>query len=308
MNNLELLKNLLTQHEGDGYVEFKENFDKERDGKNISAISNIALLKGRDFGYMIFGVENGTKKIVGTNFKPNDYKVGSQNLHIWLSQKLSPKVFLEFIELESEGKNIVIIKIECAKNIPVRFENIAYIRDGESTTNLANYPRIEEKIWNNLKNKNFEKQICAENLSYEEVLKLLDYDKYFTLTKQNLPSETKKFVEKLSEDNLVKIQDNGKYSITVLGAILFARDIQKFDLIKRKTIRVIIYDGNNKNIRKDEIEGQKGYAVGFEGLVDYIISKVGENEEIGRALRVKKSMYPEISLREFIANSIIHQD
>ena len=37
---------------------------------------------------------------------------------------------------------------------------------------------------------------------------ILDYDKYFTLTKQNLPTETKKFVEKLAEDNLVKNQDN----------------------------------------------------------------------------------------------------
>lgn len=308
MSNLELLKNLLTHHEWVWYIEFKENFDKERDWKNISAISNISLLKWRDFWYMIFWVENWTKKIVWTDFKPNDFNVWNQNLHIWLSQKLSPKVFLEFIEIDYEWKNIVILKIEGAKNRPVKFDNVAYIRDGESTTNLVNYPRIEEKIWNNLKNKNFEKQICAENLSYEDVLKLLDYDKYFTLTKQNLPSETKKFVEKLSEDNLVKIQDNWKYSITVLWAILFARDIQKFDLIKRKTIRVIIYDWNDKNIRKEEIEWKKGYAVGFEWLLDYIISKIWENEEIWRALRIKKSIYPEISLREFIANSIIHQD
>ena len=62
MSNLELLKNLLTHHEWVWYIEFKENFDKERDWKNISAISNIALLKWRDFWYMIFWVENWTKK------------------------------------------------------------------------------------------------------------------------------------------------------------------------------------------------------------------------------------------------------
>jgi hypothetical protein len=47
-----------------------------------------------------------------------------------------------------------------------------------------------------------------EELSYEEVLKILDYDKYFNLTKQELPTKTKNFVEKMVEDNLVKNQDN----------------------------------------------------------------------------------------------------
>lgn len=308
MNNGELLKNLLNQHEWVWYIEFKENFDKIRDWKNISAIANIALLKWRDFWYMIFWVVDNSKNIIWTNFDPNNYKIWNQNLHIWLSQKLSPKIYFEFLETELKNKKIVILKIEATKNRPIKFDNIAYIRIWESTTNLNNYPKLEEKIWNNLKNKNFEKQLCYDNITYDEVLKLLDYDKYFTLTKQELPTETKKFVEKLENDKLVKSQDDWKYSITVLWAILFARDIKKFDLIKRKTIRVITYKWDNKIKRKEEIEWNKWYAVWFEWLIDYIISQVWINEEIWRALRVKKSIYPEITIREFVANSIIHQD
>ena len=97
----------------------------------------------------------------------------------------------------------------CSLNNYLKAENIinSHLESNSYTDFITRFNNFGNSF-QNLKNKNFEKQICAENLSYEDVLKLLDYDKYFTLTKQNLPSETKKFVEKLSEDNLVKIQDN----------------------------------------------------------------------------------------------------
>jgi len=308
MDNLWLLKNLLTQHEWVWYIEFKENFNKIRDWKNISAISNTSLLKWRDFWYIIFWIKDWTKEVVWTNFKPNDTKIWNQHLKIWLSQKLTPKIYFKFIELKYENKKIVILKIESTKNRPIKFDWKAYIRDWESTTLLDNYPILEEKIWNNIKNKNFEKQICLENLTYDEVLKRLDYDKYFNLTNQEFPTETKKFVEKMSEDNLVIIQDDWNYSITVLWAVLFSRNIEKIDLLKRKNIRVIIYNWNSKSIRKEELNWNKWYAVGLEWLINFIIDKIWKNEEIKKTLRVETTVYPKIALREFIANAIIHQD
>ena len=53
-------------------------------------------------------------------------------------------------------------------------------------------------------------------MTVEEVLKLLDYDKYFQLTKQPLPTETSQFLEKMEQDNLVHLQHDGLYNITVL--------------------------------------------------------------------------------------------
>ena len=50
------------------------------------------------------------------------------------------------------------------------------------------------------------------------------------------------------------------------------------------------------------------YAVGFEGLVDYISANLPVNEEIGKALRKEIPMYPPIAIREFVANALIHQD
>lgn len=303
-----LLKNLLFISEWEWYVEFKENFDKERDWKNISAISNIALLKWKEFGYIVYWIEDKTKKVIWTKFNPNNEFFWNQNIKMWYSQKITPKLDLEYIEIEYEWKNIVIIKIPSASDKPIEFDSKAYIRIWESTTTLSKYPELERKIWNNEKNKNFEKQLASNNLKVDEILKLLDYDKYFQLSKQELPTETSKFLEKMNQDNLVKLNNDWTYNITVLWAILFARNIENFSIIKRKTIRVITYDWTTKVKRKNDIEWKYWYAIWFEWLIDYIISQVWNNEEITKALRKNTKIYPEIALREFIANAIIHQD
>jgi ATP-dependent DNA helicase RecG len=52
----------------------------------------------------------------------------------------------------------------------------------------------------------------------------------------------------------------------------------------------------------------KGYAVGFEGLLDFINGLIPTNEVIGKALRHEVKMFPEIAVRELVANALIHQD
>ena len=54
--------------------------------------------------------------------------------------------------------------------------------------------------------------------------------------------------------------------------------------------------------------GQKGYASGFEGLVEYLSALLPRNEVIGKALRKEVPMYPDLAVRELIANALIHQD
>lgn len=98
------------------------------------------------------------------------------------------------------------------------------------------------------------------------------------------------------------------YDITNLGAILFAKDLSQFSNLKRKSVRVIIYKGKDRIETVREQEGVKGYASGFEGLIGFIDNLLPRNEVIGKALRKEVSMYPELSVRELVANAIIHQD
>ncbi len=57
-----------------------------------------------------------------------------------------------------------------------------------------------------------------------------------------------------------------------------------------------------------EQEGAKGYASGFEGLIGFINGLLPSNEVIGQALRKTVPMFPELAVRELIANALIHQD
>lgn len=96
--------------------------------------------------------------------------------------------------------------------------------------------------------------------------------------------------------------------LTNLGVIAAATKLSDFPDIARKAIRVIIYDGLNKSKTKEEKPGVKGYAIGFQGLLKFIVEHLPKSEVIEEALRKERSVYPEIALREIIANALIHQD
>lgn len=304
-----LLKNLvLIPHETET-VEFKENnFNQDEIGKRISALSNSVNLHDKKCAYMVFGVEDSSHKIVGTSFSPSRAKIGNDQLEFWLSQHLNPRINFTVHEFQYEGKNIVIFEIPPAINQPVKFNNIAYIRVGSATPKLNDYPEKESKIWNNINKKSFEKGIAKENLTVTEVLGLLDYSKYFSLTKQEIPSETSQFVEKMAQHGMVRRVFDNSYDITNLGAILFAKNLSDFPTVKRKSVRVVMYKGNTKVDRIREQEGKLGYAIAFENLLEYIYDKLPFNEEISKALRKEVKMYPEVAIREFVANALIHQD
>jgi predicted HTH transcriptional regulator len=71
---------------------------------------------------------------------------------------------------------------------------------------------------------------------------------------------------------------------------------------------VITYEGNDRGKRKQEREENRGYASGFEAIVDYVAQQAGTNEIITQSVRVNTKKYPDLALREFIANALIHQD
>lgn len=149
--------------------------------------------------------------------------------------------------------------------------------------------------------------MAKEGLSASDIIRLLSTETYFDLMKIPYPQTTQGVISRLISESLIK-QNESYFDITELGAILFAKDLSVFGNLSRKAIRVIVYKGKNKvETIRDQI-GTKGYALGFTGLIEWINGQLPANEEIGKALRKEVRMYPDIAIRELVANCIIHQD
>lgn len=306
---ISLIKELLKQPNETQWLEFKHNnYDKEMIGEYISALSNSAALHSKTNAYMIWGVDDDTHEVLGTDFKPTTTTKGNEALENWLLRLLTPKIEFKFYEVTVEEKDVVLLEIAPAYRNPVMFQGIEYIRLNSHKKKLKELPEKERELWRVFDKIPFEKQIAVDNISETEVLDYLEYTKYFELLKLPLPENRSTILETLITDALIQKNDNAKYAITNLGAILFAKDLKKFNNLKRKAIRVIQYKDNTKFETIKEIEGSKGYAVGFEGLIEYINNILPSNEVIKQAFRENIRMYPELSIREMVSNAIIHQD
>lgn len=292
------------------WVEFKHNNDEVPTmGEYISALANSAALIGKQSAYLVWGVADKTHDIIGTSFKPSTTRCKQQELESWLLQKTAPKIHFHFYEFKSgDDLPIVILEIQAASHTPVQFDGVEYIRVGSYKKKLREFAEKERELWRVFDRVPFEQKMAAENIKVEDVLKLLDYSAYFDLTDQPLPEGRDGILAALQADKLLKKMDNGLWGISNLGAILFAKKLQDFHHLARKAVRLILYRGNSRVETVRELEGNKGYAVGFEGLIDYIKTLLPSNEEIGKAFRKEVPMYPELAIRELVANAIIHQD
>jgi predicted HTH transcriptional regulator len=304
-----LIKELVSHSQETEWLEFKLNFHSNQEiGERISALANGACLSKKQYGFLVFGIEDKTHNIKGTTFKVKTAIKGQEELENWLIQRLDPRIDFKTYEFEySEGINISMYIIPAAVNRPVKFTNQAYIRIGSYTRLLKEFPEKESKIWNKKDNVKFELQLAKENIDADSVVSLLDTQVYFDLLKLPYPSNRKGVIDKFISENLI-VKKTTKFSITNLGAILFSKNLEDFPDLKRKSIRVIVYKHNNKIETIREQIGGKGYVSGYQGLIDWVNSQLPANEEIGKAFRDDKRMYPEIAVRELLANAIIHQD
>ena len=304
-----LVRELCQLRHETGWVEFKHNnADPQEIGEYLSALANSAALAGKAQGYLVWGVQDGSHDIVGTTFDPGSARRGGQELESWLLQLLNPKLHFRFHHIEMDGLPVVLLEVERAFRHPVQFQGEAFLRVGSYKKPLRGFPEHERTLWRVLERTPFEDGLAAEQVSAEDVLRLLDYPAYFTLLNLPLPTGRDGVLAALAEDDLIVRCEAGGWNITNLGALVLARHLPDFPTVRRKALRVVKYKGTGKMFTEREFSDERGYAAGFEEAVRLLNSLLPSNEVIGQALRQSVPMFLALAVREVVASALIHQD
>ena len=131
------------------WLEFKRNRHvPEQLGQYLSALANGACVAGKPTGYLIFGVDDQTHRVVGTDFDPYRTKAkGNQDLLMWLGAGLQPNTGFEPRVVNHPDGRVVLFEVGTARDQPVSFYGTAYIRVGASKTELGRHPEKARAIW-----------------------------------------------------------------------------------------------------------------------------------------------------------------
>jgi len=280
------------EHERLEFKGAKEQFDKTELYRYCVAIAN------EGGGELLLGVTDKVpRSVAGTNAYPHLNKLKSQ-----IFDKLGFRVEVQEVT-HPDGRVLVF-------SIPPRPDGMAYEVDGAYLMRVGEsiYPMKQDKLRNIFQEgkQEFLLRPSLTNVTEDNIQNLLDTFSYFDLMKLPYPSSTSAILERLEQDQLVMRHSSG-WHITSLGALLFARNLNDFDL-QRKAPRVVVYKGTAKFESERQQIGSKGYAVGFQGLNDFINSQLPASEVFGRSLRAEVRTYPEEAIRELVANALIHQN
>ncbi len=294
------------------WVEFKENnSDPELIGENLSSLSNSAKRVKQPFGYLVYGVEDGTHKVTGTAFKPSTTKIRGQVWKMWMTHRINPHIWFDIFEFDTlEGIPISIIRVPQAPVGPLTFNKQAWIRIQSCNKKLSDFREIEHQLWVDKSDLAFEGGLATESMSASRVLSLLDTKTYYDLLlgDQSKPTTVEGLIAGLLEEGLVHQDESGAYAVTNVGALLLANDMKHFPALENKTAWMLIYEGKGNLVKRDEVEGKYGYARAFERIIKYIMDATPKNEVIEGAIRKETKMYPPVALRELLANAFVHQD
>ena len=144
IHTLNELRGLPSETEVFEFKEAKNGYDFRKLGKYFSALSNEANLKGAPHAWLIFGIKDRGRTIVGSRFRSE--RKDLDNLKGEVAGKTTNRVtFIEIYELPLPEGRVLMLQIPAApKGIPIAFEGHYYGREGEelSPLNLEEIERI----------------------------------------------------------------------------------------------------------------------------------------------------------------------
>lgn len=281
----------LVEHETEReWFDFKENwYEPYSIGEYISALSNAAVMHGKDFAYLVWGVEDKTHKIVGTNF---NFRSNHKNepLEHFLARQISPDNNFSFHELEIENKRVVILEIPASKNTPTSFNKNRYLRIGSSKVNLSKYPEKEIKLFELLQNN--KQTIDIEKAENQD----LSFEKLFVY----YASKGIFLREDTFKKNLCLLTNKNEYNL--LAQLLSDNS--------NISVRVSIFSGSTKTAPLYSVKefGNTCILITLDKIIEYIdVINIIQADETDRIVTRKDiPLVNKDALREAIINAFVH--
>jgi predicted HTH transcriptional regulator len=180
---------------------------------------------------------------------------------------VEPPLALDHAAVEFCGSNVLLVRVpeQAVKPVHRRGKSIeeTWIRSG-GTTRKASRQEVGTLMLHS-STPHWEDLRASPLVSLADVQRMLDLEAIAKLLQRPLPEDEQDLARWLVDENITLPEGRGYY-ITNFGAIAAARKLGDFPSLDRKGIRVVRYRGTNKVNTIDELPGQRGYAVGFEGL------------------------------------------
>lgn len=135
----QLLTELIATWENE-VVEFKQagnDYSTDDIGKYFSALANEANLRGAESAWLVFGVHNKRRSVVGSDYRPQTERL--QSLKMQIAENAEPSItFRNIHELQHVDGRVVLFEIPPApRGLPIAWKGHYYARAGESLTSLG---------------------------------------------------------------------------------------------------------------------------------------------------------------------------
>lgn len=291
MDKLETIVKELTLYTiEEEWFEFKENWYEENGiGEYISSMSNVAALLGKDFAYLVWGVNNDTHELTDTTFTYHR-DVKGEPLEHFLARQITPDIGFFFHELSINAKRVVVLVIPSAKQVPTAFNNVRFLRIGSSKVNLSKYPERESQLFDILRN-GFPTMESVEaydqDLSFRKLFMYYE-DKGIVLNKNNF------------EKNLGLLNKEGKYNLL---AQLLSDDSQI-------PIRVSIFRGEDKASPLYSVRefGNNCLLNSLDKVLEYgdVLNIMQADEKNRLVERKEVPLFNQDAFREAMINAFVH--
>ena len=262
------------------YINIDSDSGKKELAKDVCAIANSR--GGR--GYLIIGVEDKTKRILGIG----EVNFDEEKIQQIISSRIDPPIPISLETFKYEGKKIAIITIYDGPQKPyqMRDNGSFYIRRGSTNDTM----RKQEIVSALEKNLSISIELCPIPRSNLNCIDSELVNKYFSFQGIDVTDENK--LELMENTSIIYLdKDSGKYMATLGGLLIFSKNNNVY--IPHNMIKMV--NKINKNfIPISIIQGD-------------LISIMDKTENIIEKIVTAKS-YPLEFVKEGIRDAIIYRD